>query len=268
MRYSRTGIIAVLLAAEVFIGGAIVWAVTGGRGGWGSQITAQNNMAEQTRIDAGQNPHVVIADANNRIDITASTDGKVHVTDHTHRVGWFLGPHYDAPLSVQRTADGVAIRRGDGQPHSDVAFFGIDFERTDVAVPQGAAIDIQRCDGATISGVQARDVRIDCGDGSLHFDDLQAPSIDAVTADGSIRASDLHVQSGRLQSGDGSIRVGLSDGNLNVRAHTGDGSIRIDGRRVEPDESGAVQYQIGTGGGSLQVSTQDGSIHISTNGAL
>ncbi|HKU66170.1 MAG TPA: DUF4097 family beta strand repeat-containing protein [Candidatus Baltobacteraceae bacterium] len=259
---------AVLLAAEVFLGGAILWALGGGRWGWTLQARAVNNMSEQAPIDAGRAPHVVIDDPDNRVVITASSDGKVHVTDHRHQFGWFAGPHSQAPLRVSRTDDGVSIMRGDGQPHLQVAFFGVDFERTDVAVPSGARLDVRRCEGASIDGVRAGDVKIACGDGSLHLDDLQSPSIDAVTQDGGIHASNLEVGGGRLETGSGSIRVALAGSNLLVHAQTGDGSIRINGRRIAKDsDSGRADYQVGTGGGSLQVSTQDGSIHIDSNGA-
>jgi hypothetical protein len=271
MRYSRTGIVAVLLAAEVFIGGAILWTLGGGgRWAWPASASAVNvnRMAEQTRIDAGQAPHVVVDDPNNRVVITASSDGLVHVTDHTHRIGWFWGPPTPAPLTVSRSSDGVSIVRGDG-PHAQAGFFGIDFQQTEVAVPEQSRLDIQRCDGVSVSGLRAGDVKIACGDGSLHFADVQSPQIDAVTKDGSIRASGLRVDSGRLETGDGSIRVALDSQNLLVRAQTGDGSIHFNGARVAKDtDSGTADYQIGAGGGSLQVSTQDGSIHIDTNGAL
>lgn len=269
MRYSRVGIVAVLLAAEVFIGGAILWAVMGGHPAWASHAEAVNTMSELTRIDAGQAPHVVVNDPSNRVVITASTDGLVHVTDHTHRIGWFWGTASQAPLSVSRTPDGVRIVRGDGRPHVDIAFIGLDFERTEVAVPAESRLEIQRCGGASLSGIQAADVKIACNDGSLHFEDVQSPAIDAVTNDGSIRASGLHVDGGLLKTGGGSIHVALATPNLLVHAQTGDGSIRINGERLAKDsDSGSAEYKIGTGAGSLQVSTQDGSIHIDTNGAL
>jgi hypothetical protein len=270
MRYSRTGIVAVLLAAEVFIGGAILWVATGGHPAWAGGMSAVdiNRMSEQTRLNAGSAPHVLISDASNRVVITASTDGLVHVTDHTHRIGWFWSSPAPSPLRVSRTGDGVAITRGDGASHVEAAFFGIDFERTEVAVPPQSRLEISQCDGASITGVQAADVKIACDDGSLHFSDVQTPQIDAVTTDGSIRASGLSVTGGRLQTGDGSIRVALETPNLTVQAQTGDGSIRFNGRRLAKDsDSGSAQYQVGSGGGPLQLSTQDGSIHIDTNGA-
>jgi hypothetical protein len=269
MRYSRIGIIAVLCAAEVFIGGAILWAATGGHPGWPGGMSAVdvNSMSEQTRIDAGKAPHVLVSDGSDRVIVTASTDGLVHVTDHTHRIGWFWGSGAPLPLHVSRSSDGVSIVRGDGNTRG-FEFFGIDFEQTEVAVPPQSRLEIAQCDGASITGVQAADVRIACDDGSLHLTDVETPQIDAVTNDGSIRASGLAVTGGRLQTGDGSIRVALATPNLTVQAQTADGSIRFNGRRLDKDsDSGSAQYQVGSGGGPLHVSTQDGSIHIDTNGA-
>lgn len=288
MRYSRTGIVAVLLAAEVFIGAAIVWVLGGGHAGWPVQAAGFHSVSQQGKtyspIDAGSAPHVVIDDPDSRVVITASTDGKVHVTDDSHRFGWVWGTT-PAPLSVERTADGVSIRRGDGRLHT-VAIFGVDFQHTEIALPPASALEIQRCGGAEISGVtgslaahsvdgsislsgvHASDIKLTSDDGGLRFNDVNAPAIDATTNDGSIRATALSVNGGRLQTNDGSIRVSLADANLTVHAHTGDGSIRVNGQRVARDgDSDAADYQFGQGSGSLQVSTQDGSIHISTNGA-
>ena len=269
MRYSRAGIVAVLLAVEVFVGGVILWAVRGGHLGLAAQASDVNRMGEQARIDAGASPHVVINDPDHRVIVTSSADGKVHVTDHTHLLGWFIGSHAsDAPLHVERTAGGVSISRADAQPHNDVGFIGIDYQHTEVAVPPDSALEIASCGGANVTGVKARDVKISCGDGSLHLTDVQSPSIVAVTGEGSIKASNVRVDGGRLHSGYGSIHLALTGANLTVHAQTGDGSIRIDGARVARDESGAASYHFGTGGGSLEVSTQDGSIHITPNGAL
>ena len=253
MRYSRTGIVAVLLAAEVFLGGAIIWTLMGGR--WAGSLQAAGSLhqvSEQGKtfapIDAGSIPHVVIDDPDSRVVISSSTDGKVHVTDDTRTVGWVWGtsgPH--ATLSVAKTADGVSITRGDGQPQ--VAIIGFDYQHTDVEVPAGAFIDVRRCGGATISGL-AGQVRIH-------------------SVDGSISGTGLRVTGGQILTDDGRVRLAFDGANLNVHAKTSDGSIHFDGRRVaRDDESAGADLQIGTGGGSLLVSSQDGSIHISTNGAL
>ena len=288
MRYSRTGIVAVLLAAEVFLGGAILWAFSGGHA-WSAQGAGFRHVSEEGKtfapIDAGNTPHVVIDDPDSRIVITASSDGKVHVTDGWRTAGWlFNEPAKAAPLSVQRTADGVAVRRG-GE-HFHVGFFIVDTHRTEVALPPGAALEIQRCSGADVSdmngsiaiqsvdgsihlaSINATQLKVASSDGSLRLENVAAPSIDANTSDGSIKATNLSVGGGTLHTNDGSIRLALANANLTVHAQTNDGSIRFNGNRAHDGDSGAADYQVGTGGGSLQVSTQDGSIHISTNGAL
>lgn len=288
MRYSRTGIVAVLLAVEVFIGGAILWAFTGGRS-WSMPAGGLHGVTDDVHsvaaIDAGTAPHVVIDDPDTRVIVTASTDGKVHVTDHSQTYGLVWGPKSRQPLSVTRTADGVSIRRPGGEGLR-FAVLGMDSEHTEVALPPDAALDIQRCGGAEANGlkgsvairsvdgsihlasINATSLKINSSDGSLRLEDVAAPTIDATTSDGSIKASNLRVGGGTLHSNDGSIRLGLADANLTVHAQTNDGSIRFNGRRVADSDSGTADYQVGTGGGSLQVSTQDGSIHISTNGAL
>lgn len=249
MRYSRTGVIAVLLAAEVFVGGAIIWTMTGG--GWSAQAAGLHRVSEQGKsyapIEAGNAPHVVIDDPASRVVIAASTDGKVHITDATRHEGWFLGQPAHPGLTIERTPDGVSVSRGSST--DGIGFIGIDFQHTDVAVPPNAFVDVRHCGGADVSGL-AGQVRIHCGDGSIH-------------------GHDLRVTGGAMRTDDGSIHLAFADANLAVRAQTGDGSIRFNGRRAaQDDDSGAADYHVGTGGGSLQVSTQDGSIHISTNGAL
>lgn len=270
MRYSRTGIVAVLLAVEVFIGGAILWAFTGGHA-WPAQGTGFRYVSEDGKtfapIAAGDAPHVVIDDPDSRVVVTASNDGKVHVTDGWRTAGWlFNEPAKSVPLSVERTADGVTIRRS--SEHFHVGFFVVDTHRTEVALPPAAVLEIARCSGADVSGMNGS-LAVHSVDGSLRLADLAVPSINASTDDGSIRASNLRAGGGSLQSNDGSIRVGLGDSNVTVHAQTNDGSIRFNGTRAPDGDSGAAaDYQVGRGGGSLRVSTQDGSIHISTNGAL
>lgn len=288
MRYSRTGIVAVLVAAEIFIGGAILWAAGGGHG-WSAQASGLRHVSEEGKsfdpIAAGDSPHVLIYDPDSTVVVTASTDGKVHVTDGWSTSGWMFGSSREAPLNVQRTPDGVSITRGNDGFH--VGFFITDTERTEVAVPPGARLEIARCGGAHVSGltgaiavqsvdgsihlsgIRADQLQISSNDGDLRLEDVQAPSITAATSDGSISATNLRVGGGTIQSQDGAIRLDLADANLTVHAHTDDGSIRFNGNSVQSeDDSAAADYHVGMGGGSLQVSTSDGSIHINTNGAI
>lgn len=288
MRYSRGGIIAVLLAAELFVAGAIIWVMNGH--GFMVHAAGMHRAAAQGKdfapIDAGASPNVLIDDPNSRIDVGVSADGKVHVTDATVAEGWIWGENKRAPLQVARTGDGVAITRTGGSRL--IVMFGYSDNRVEVQVPAGARLDVRRCSAAEISGlngevrvhsvdghITATDVRtqnltLASDDGRLTLNNVSAAALDASTKDGSIHADNLQTGGGTLQSGDGSITVGFAPGvNLSVHARTGDGRLTFDGRRAQrgDDDASAGDYEVGSGGGSLQVTTQDGSIHITSNGA-
>lgn len=279
-----------LLAAEVFIAGAIIW-VVGGHDGF--SVHAAGLHREQTGgktfapIDAGAAPHITIDDPDSRVVVTTSTDGKVHVTDASIENGFFWGDSTRAPLQVARTNDGVAISRAAGHGVR-VQFFGFSQDRVEVALPAASVLDVTQCGGAEVTGltglvhvksvdgrITATDVHTDnltlaSDDGRLTLDNVTASTLDATTHDGSIRAHGLQAGSGTLHTDDGGITLALGPGaNVAVHARTNDGRVSLDGRRAarNDDDSSIADYQVGTGGGSLQVSTQDGSIHITTNGA-
>jgi len=288
MRYSRGGVIAVLVAVEIFITGAILWSL--GRHGFTVSAGGPQRLSESGKtfapIDAGSAPHVVIDDARSGVGITASTDGKVHVTDASHAFGWFVGGASRPALQVSRTADGVLVARA-AEQRVRFSIFGFDEQHIDVAVPPAALLEIRRCSGANVNGltgqvrvhsvdgritanhIHASALALSSDDGSLRLDDVTAPAIDASTRDGSIRAHALQVGGGTLHTDDGSVRVQLLPSNLTVRAHTADGSIYFNGTKSVASDSdeAAGEFQVGSGGSPLQVSSQDGSIHITTNGA-
>lgn len=266
MRYSRTGIVAVLIAVEFFLAGAILWTLRGSGGivQAAGLHRADWNGAALAAIDAGSSPAVVIDDPDSRVSIRPSADGKVHVADNSHFVGLLVGgtPHR---LTVERTADGVSIVRPPSGLHFGI--IGYSQEHVDVQVPAGSSIDVRRCAGADVSGMRGG-LKLHSVDGSLHLNDIDVAQIDAVSEDGAIRADGLRAAGGRLHTQDGAIRVALANADVDVRAGTHDGSIYFDGRRAGSDEDSApAQLQVGKGGGLLDVSTQDGSIHITTNGA-
>jgi Putative adhesin len=290
MRYSKAGIIALLLAAEVFIAGAIVWSL-GMRGGFSVKAAALHQESGDSKvfapIDAGTSPHVSIDDPDSHVVITTSTDGKIHVTDASQFRGIFWGDASRAPLQVSRTDDGVSIVRAPGHGVR-VQIFGFSQERVEVAVPERSMLDVKSCSAADVTGLRgnvrvhsvdghiaATDVRtneltIASDDGRLMLDNVSAAQINATTKDGSIHARGVETAGGTLHSDDGSITLALAPNvNVGIRAHTTDGHVTLDGRRAtrNDDDSSNADYNVGTGGGSLEVSTQDGSIHITTNGA-
>lgn len=282
MRYSRTGVIAILIAVEIMIAGAIV-ASAGGLNtlsGAGNLHTFGYTPYSFAAIDAGGTPHVVIDDPGSRVTVSASSDGKVHVTDTRHVHGWGWG-NRPSQLRVEKTSDGVLIERPDTT--EPIVILGFEFGGTAVQVPPGAALDIRGASGADVSdltgsiavrssdghisatNVRTSDLSLTTGDGHIALANVDADKINAVTSDGAIRVSNLRVRNGVLHTSDGSIRIELAGGNdLTVRASTADGSIRMNGVR---QEGSPAEYKFGNGSGSLDVATQDGSIRVTTNGA-
>jgi hypothetical protein len=292
MRYSKAGIIAVLLGVEIFLAGAILWSIGARGGGFTVHAAGLHHDSGPSKdfapMDAGATPHVTIDDPDSHVVVTTSTDGKVHVTDASAFNGFFWGDAHRAPLQVTRTDDGVSIVRPP-EHHMRIAIFGFSQERVEVALPASALLEVKRCSAADVTGLRgivkihsvdghiaANDVQTDSltmasDDGRLALDNVSATQLDATTKDGSIRANDVQTAGGTLHTDDGSIRLQLhSNANVAIHARTGDGRVSLDGRRAgrADDDSSSADYQVGTGGGSLEVSTQDGSIKITTNGAL
>jgi len=280
MRYSRTGIIAVLIAAELFIASIIVVSASGlGTFKAIGDVHGLSNMSYAfPAIDAGDTPHVVIDDPSSRVTVSASNDGKVHVTDTRHIHGWGSAP---VRVHVQKTADGVLIERPAASGSGMI--FGLEFGGTTVEVPAGTTLEIRNAEGADVSdltgtiavrssdghisasNVHTADLSLTTADGHISLEDVAADKLQAVTSDGSIRVSNLRVRSGVLHTGDGSIHIGFADaGDVTVHAQTGDGSIRMNGIR---QEGSPADYKFGNGSGTLDVATQDGSIRVATNGA-
>ncbi len=249
MRYSRTGVIAVLIALEVFLAGGILSLL--GVGGWHAGAAGLHSIDTASRgtsvFDAGDAPHVVIDDPDSRIVITPSSDGKVHVSDDTRIAGLVWGGGSAAALRTVRTPDGVAVTRLNSG-RMPVSILGYSSERVLVALPPASVVEITGCSGADLNGLQGRSLALRCGEGSLHLQNIA-------------------VASGTLWTGDGSIRLGLTGQNLVVHAKTADGSLHVNGSRVSGEDSSETTFQIGTGGGRLEVATGDGSIHITHNGA-
>jgi DUF4097 and DUF4098 domain-containing protein YvlB len=283
MRYTRTGIVAVLIAAEVFIASIIVVSAGGLKtfSAVGSGRDFSYAPYSLPAVDAGSRPHVVIDDSDSRVVVTPSTDGQIHVTDATRIDGWGWGSR-PQHVQVRKTADGVIIERP--AVAGRVIIFGFETSRTEVALPAGATLEITHSGGADVSdltgtisvhsddgrvsatNLRSGDVALTTADGRIILDNIDADKLTVSTQDGSIRASSLRVRNGSAHTGDGSVTLGFADaGDLTLHAQTGDGSIRINGARQS--DSSPLDYKLGNGGGSLDVSTQDGSIRVTTNGA-
>lgn len=293
----------IFIAGAVFaaLGGHGDWAMAS-PGGHTVSFTARNFDP----IDAGSTPHVQIDDSDSTVTVNVSDDGLVHVWDNSRVGGVIFGKNPPEQLQVERTSDGVRIYRP-SQSFTWFSIGGWSDRKITVAVPVNAALEIVSCSGAEIAGlngtirahsddgdVSARNLggdadlssddgdvsvagmtasrlSVSSSDGDLKLRDIHVDSLDGSTSDGSISAGGLNVSSGSIKTSDGSIELGLNSTNLSVHAHTDDGSVSFDGRKNsssdDDDDSSSGDYQIGSGGGTLEVASDDGSIHITTNGA-
>jgi hypothetical protein len=305
---SRASVIGMLVAAELLIVGIAIYAVRAGSGPAGRAWSgAPGRLAGRamTPLAAGPAPVVTIDDPGSRVEVTASNDGLIHVTDRSRAQGFPFGARL-GPLRVIRTPGGVRIERpASGMPQFEWGFFE---ERVAVAVPPASRIEILHCSGADVSGVaggtaihsddghisltrlkgyieassddgavdvtdtEADALSLRSDDGHIALRGVRAARLAARTSDGSIRVHDLALTgtaSSTLSTGDGSVELALAPGaNLTVEASTDDGSITVDGTRYSGDDSIRRSIRLGNGAAILTLSTADGSIHIITNGAL
>ena len=150
-------------------------------------------------------------------------------------------------------------------------------------------IDMSSGDGRIEASNIGGRVKAHTGDGSIHIAQA-AGVVDADSGDGSVEIAG-RLEELTVRTGDGSVRVEASDGstmksdwrittgdgrialrvpsdfNAAVDASTGDGSVRVEGVSVPPndDESARrrVVGQLGSGGATLRLRSGDGSINVS-----
>lgn len=253
MQYSRTGIVAVLVAVEIFIAGAILWTLHGGPGGpYSAQASGLHRASYQPHqfdpIDAGSAPNVTVDDPDSGITVSVSTDGMVHVTDQSRIEGWIWGNSHLDQLDVRRTADGVSITRPQSNGNFGFQMIGWQQQHVDIAVPESASIDVRRCSGADVSGI-AGSVRVHSVDGHVAVNDLRGDA-ELSSEDGRIEAYGVHAKHLAMSTSDG--RLLLRDVTVDtLQGTTQDGSIR----------GSAVQ----AAGGNL--TTSDGSITLGLGNA-
>ena len=265
---SRASIVAMLVAVEIAIVGIALYTVRNV-----ASVHAAGFVAKTIApLDAGSAPLVAIDDADSRVDVAPSSDGLVHVKDFTDVHGSFFGSHSSiAQLAVKRTTDGVSISR----PSSgsvNVAFWWSE-RRIEVDVPSGSRLEIARCSGAHVSGVEGG-VVVASQDGRITLTDLRG-TIQAKSDDGSITATRVRGDNLVLQSSDGHLK--LEDvAASSLDAQTRDGSIEAHGLAIA---GGAQHAVLHTGDGSIRValatgadltvdaSTSDGHIDVDGNAA-
>lgn len=303
---SRATVVAMLLAAEIAIVGMAIYVIGGGGTTFAAGLRSANfSAAPIAPLAAGATPHVVIDDPHSRVVVGASTDQLVHVRDLTHIHGAVFSSAPYPRLTATRTPDGVRIARADGGRVS-FSFFEMSVQRVEVDMPPGSRLEIARCEGANVNGVEGGvsvhsidghvtlsdlrgsvDARSDDGyisatnvrgdrlaieslDGHLSLDNVAVASLVGTTRDGHIEAAGLSVgNDATLQTADGWMRVGFAAGaDATVDASTRDGKITVDGFSNDNDSSAQRTIRLGAGTGRMKLATDDGSIHITTNGAF
>jgi hypothetical protein len=302
---SRVSVVAMLVAAEVLIVGMALYAVGGSGATFASGMHHVDFAAATVApLAVGATPHVVIDDPSSRVAVAVSNDGLVHVRDLTQMRGGVFSKAAYPQLRVTRTPDGVSIERN--AERLSVVVFGFSRQAIEVEVPSGSRLEIARCGGADVSGLNGgvsvhsvdghvtvadiqgpADVRSDDGyidatnvrggrlalqsmDGHLGLENIDVSSLTADTRDGHIEAGGINVAGdASLRTGDGRIQVRLvPNANVTIDASTRDGRISVDGSSVDRDDSAQRTIRLGAGSNSMKLDTADGSIHIFTNGAF
>ncbi|MGZ3547730.1 MAG: DUF4097 family beta strand repeat-containing protein [Vulcanimicrobiaceae bacterium] len=250
MRYSRTALIVLLVAAEVLVAGTAL-SILRGHMGWTASAHGLHRLALTPTVfpgvDAGAAPHVTVSVPDSRITVEASIDGQIHVTDQSSTRGNVFGTAGQIPpLRIQRTADGMAIER----PPTNINFFmmiGSVDRGVRIALPPGATVEITRCTGADIRGLSGG-VSVRSQDGSIRLENLTGDA-DLFSNDGRIAA--VGIRSGRLamESRDGPLT--LDDVIVEqLTAITNDGRIR------------AHRLQLSGANAQAQVRSNDGSVNL------
>jgi hypothetical protein len=294
---SRTGIVAVLVAAEFAIAAMAIYSLRGGRTIAFTIPARASYGAFAARpiapILAGANPRVTIDDPNSFVEVSVSYDGLVHVSDSTRFSGGFFGADGRGypQLTVNQDATGVHVSR----PNYDIDWFSdaTSYQHIEVKVPVGATVAIVNSGAASIVGLNGGSISAHADDGHIDLSDVTTPSLDITSNDGHIEArrvtlagasarAKIHTDDGHvivdgvfppggnydISSNDGSVHVALRSGSdVSVEASTGDGSLTIDGQRQPGDDSSQQTVRVGGGAAAMQIHSDDGSVAITTNGA-
>jgi hypothetical protein len=304
----KGAVIVALLFAEAAVVALAIASMSGLRGSFaGGLHQVDYTAAAIAPVNAGDQPKVSIDTPDDRVVVTASSDGLVHVTDRDEIHALLWGSTAMSPLHVSRTGDGVNIVRPERGANFTV-FGGFTREHVEIALPPSATLTVIRSSGADVSGlrgavtVASQDGHIVIGDvkanvdarsddgyielanvtadhvlvhtanGHLTLRDVAAGSFDVATEEGPITALGLRVEGNgahaNFQSADGRVELAFAPNpNLTVTAETQDGRITRDGQIYRADGPQEQTFTYGAGAGTLRASSVNGSIQISTNGA-
>jgi hypothetical protein len=262
---SRSSLVAMLIAVEILIVGMAIYAVHGIHQARGADFVAKS----VTAIDAGTSPRITVDDSQSRVEVAVSRDGLVHVKDLSGSRSFFGDNPKIAQLQVTRTGDGVAILRPgaeDGGLHLQIGWFE---RRVEIDAPIGSHVEIARCAGAEITGIEGG-VAVTSQDGRITLSDLRG-AVSAKSDDGSIYATRVHGDDLTLYSADG--RLSLTDVSASsIDAQTKDGSINAHGlaiaggtqpRAVLHTADGSIRVALAAGADlTVDASTSDGKVTV------
>ncbi len=159
-----------------------------------------------------------------------------------------------------------------------------------VVVPEGTKVTVFHAGDIKASGLRAEASFTSRGNGFIHIEDYDGPSLHATAANGPIimhavsverldvsarndrvEATSLRVHDGTIESGD-RVTLGLASGtNTIINADTDDGKISatgfsdgasVAGARKSDDDASSETVRVGAGNGSLDIHTGDGNINL------
>ncbi len=269
--------------------------VAGADSGWVTQ-------RDEKRFNVEGTPEVVLTTFDGSIEIQSWDRPEVMVVVEKHAADTAAAAAIEVQSSQDGNRVTVEVKHPRGH---DWSWFGPRSARLVVSVPQAANVRASSGDGAIrvshVNGtitLRSGDGRIQAsnssgsvsastGDGGIDLDGVDG-AVEATTGDGRVRVSGK-LTAVRARSGDGSIAIEARPGsateadwdissgdgavtlqipddfNADLEAHTGDGSVHLNGVSVTSTGTvtrNTVRGRLGSGGRSVRVRTGDGSITL------
>jgi hypothetical protein len=257
---------------------------------------------DEKRFSVEGTPEVVLATFDGSIEIQPWDRPEVMVVIEKHAADTTAAAAIQVQSRQDGNRVTVEVKRS--LTHS-WSWFGTGSARLVVSVPEAASVRASSGDGAIrVSGVNGTitlhsgDGRIQAsnssgsisastGDGGIELDGVDG-AVEATTGDGRVRVSGkltaVHAHSGDgsiaiearpgsategdwdIMSGDGAVTLQIPDDfNADLEAHTGDGSVHLNGVSVTstgPVTRNSVRGRLGSGGRPVRLRTGDGSITL------
>jgi hypothetical protein len=269
--------------------------VAGADSGWVTQ-------SDEKRFPVQGTPKVVLATFDGSIEIQSWNRREVMVTIEKHAASTAAAAAIEVQSSQDGNRVNVEVKRPGAHSWD---WFGSGSARLVVLVPEAANVRASSGDGAIrvarVNGTialrsgdgriqasnSAGSVSASTGDGGIDLDGVDG-AVEAITGDGRVRVSGkitaIRARSGdgsiaiearpgsateadwNISSGDGAVTLQIPDDfNAELDAHTGDGSVHLNGVSVTTTGTvtrNSVRGRLGSGGRPVRVRTGDGSITL------